>query len=92
MATCKAGITTDGHCCWINGVVCPLLEDRGKNADRRYVCTVREDLGSWEAVHSDPRYLTFVRPAMSIVTGVDCGDWPPPGQTCAECGAGDIDA
>ena len=89
MAKCLAGITTDGHCCWINGVVCPYVRDDGPGTERRYVCTLREELGSWEAVYADRRYLSFIRPVMSIKTGVDCGDWPPPGQQCAECGARD---
>ena len=85
MVTCAAGVTTEGHCCWINGAVCPFLRDDGAAASRRWVCTLREELGSWPAVHADQRYLTFVHLRDRI--GVDCGDWPRPGETCAECGA-----
>ena len=84
MATCKAD---KGHCCWINGVVCPLLRDDGPDADRRWVCTPREQLGSWEAVHEDPEYLKLVAPTLRLLGQVDCGDWPGPGVICAECGA-----
>jgi hypothetical protein len=87
MVTCAAGVTTEGHCCWIDGVVCPFLRDDGAAASRRWVCTLREELGSWPAVHADKRYLTFVRDPLHRVVEVDCGDWPPPGEKCAECGA-----
>jgi hypothetical protein len=88
MATCQAGITTAGHCCHLGGVVCPFLRDDGLAAPRRYVCTFRERLGSWEAVHADPGYLDTIGPMMLGLTGVLCGDWPPPGDLCAECGVG----
>lgn len=85
MATCLAGVTTEGHCCHQLGVVCPFLrEDAG--ADRRWVCTFRERLGSWRAVHRDHEYLDTIGPIMLGMTGVLCGDWPPQGKRCAECG------
>lgn len=87
---CKAGVTTEGHCCWLFGVVCPFLRDDGKqrrfSRKRRYVCTFRERLGSWDAVHADPEYQDTIAPVMLAATGVLCGDWPRPGETCAECG------
>lgn len=83
-ARVECGAST-GHCCWVAGAVCPFLRDDGAKASRRWVCTLRERLGSWEAVHADPGYLTVVAPVVRPL-GVDCGDWPPPGQTCAECG------
>jgi hypothetical protein len=43
-------------------------------------------LGSWQAVHADPRYLASVHPTLMRVGTVDCGDWPGPGITCGECG------
>lgn len=83
---CKAGVTTEGHCCWINGVVCPFLRDDGKRRfRRRFVCTLREKLGSWQAVHESAEYIEHVAPTMARI-GVECGDWPRPGETCAECG------
>lgn len=83
MAQCQAA---DGHCCWIVGGVCPLLRDDGPGASRRWVCTLRERLGSWQAVHTDPEYLRTVGPVVMELVGVYCGDWPRPGETCAECG------
>lgn len=86
MATCLAGLSTDGHCCWIDGEPCTFLRDDGHDASRRWVCTLRERLGSWAAVHADPGYIEKVAPTMRKFGQVDCGDWPGPGVTCAECG------
>lgn len=83
MADCRAAA---GHCCWIAGAVCPLLRDDGAAAARRWVCTARERAGSWTAAHALPEYIQHVRPTM-LAIGVDCGSWPPAGDTCAECGA-----
>ena len=82
-AVCMA---KDDHCCYLAGVVCPFLRDDGPDADRRWVCTFRERLGSWEAVHEDPEYLDTIAPIMMGLTGVLCGDWPTPGEHCHECG------
>jgi len=82
MAECRA---TAGHCCWIHGV-CPFLRDDGADAARRWVCTLRERLGSWAAVHANAEYLATVAPTMRRAGQVDCGDWPGPGKTCGECG------
>ena len=91
-AVCN-GTETD-HCCTLLGVTCPFLRDDGPDTDRRWVCTLREELGSWNTVHADPRYLATVRPILDTITpaynrGVmpDCGDWPPTGVTCQICGA-----
>jgi hypothetical protein len=81
-AACSAG---DEHCCWVAGQVCPLLVEHA--GGRRWACSLRLELGSWEAVHADPRYQpireawqrTRKRPS-------DCGDYPGPGEWCATCG------
>lgn len=87
MAECKAGVTTDGHCCHLGASgVCRFLRDDGPGAVRRFVCTLRERLGSWAAVHRDPVYLELVAPTVRELVSVDCGDWPRPGELCAECG------
>lgn len=85
MAECLAGITTEDHCCYLAGVVCPFLRE-DDDSQRRWVCTFREKLGSWDAVHVDEEYLNTIGPLMMGLTGVLCGDWPPPGERCAECG------
>lgn len=85
MVTCGAQNNT-GHCCWINGTVCVFLRDDGLDATRRWVCTLREELGSWEAVHKDIRYIEKVRPTLDKFNQANCGYWPGPGVTCGECG------
>ena len=74
----------DDHCCHLGKYgVCEFLA----NANTRWVCTLREQLGSWERVHVDPRYIDRVRPKLGdIGIKVDCGNWPTPGETCATCG------
>jgi hypothetical protein len=77
----------DDHCCWLAGQVCPFLRDDGWSSpeSRRFVCTLREELGDWDLVHSDPRYLATVEPlwrasgdVMNWIwdEGVRCGNWP----------------
>jgi hypothetical protein len=84
MVTCEAGT---GHCCWLgHHGVCPQLRDDGPAAPRRWVCRFRERLGSWEAVHADPEYRATVGAIVLDMVGVYCGDWPRPGESCAECG------
>ena len=84
---CKAGVTTEGHCCHLGSTgVCPALRDDGPGVERRWVCTFRERLGSWRAVHADPTYLATIAPVMFGLTGVYCGDWPRPNELCGECG------
>jgi hypothetical protein len=82
MAQCGA---KDDHCCYIGGSVCPFLRDDG-DAERRWVCTLRERHGSWQAVHADEGYLMIVRPELDRTAQADCGDWPGPGVTCGSCG------
>lgn len=83
-ATC-AGLTED-HCCYLGRHgVCPYLEE-GTIPGRRWACGLRRELGSWDAVHADDRYLTTVRPCWDEVGMVDCGDWPPPEVPCGTCG------
>jgi len=86
MSECRA---QDDHCCHLGSFgVCPALRDDGPGAERRWVCTIREAEGSWAAVHVAKAYAASgIRAAMRDLTGVDCGDWPRPGQTCHTCGA-----
>lgn len=84
--TCLGNL--DDHCCHLGKYgVCEHLADVHPVTGRRWICTLREQLGSWERVHVDPRYLDNVKPKLDdIGITVDCGDWPTPGQTCATCG------
>ena len=84
MSLCSGN--TDIHCCEVNGKPCRFLEENTVKG-RRWVCGLRRELGSWEAVHRSPDYLTYVKPRW-IERGVsDCGDWPGPGEVCGVCGA-----
>ena len=76
------------HCCNLGPFgVCPALRDDGPNADRRRVCTIREHEGSWAAMVTAKAYrLSGIADIVRDLVGVDCGDWPRPGETCHTCG------
>lgn len=79
---CSAG---EEHCCWVRGEPCQFL--RENEGGRRWACGLRLELGSWEAVHADSRYLAEIRPAWDEVGAPDdCGDFPGPGRHCGTCG------
>lgn len=70
------------HCCHLGRFgVCAHLEENTVEG-RRWACGFRRRLGSWEAVHADPQYLSEVAPLLKE-TGIPvlCGDWP---QGCHE--------
>ncbi len=75
---------TEDHCCYINGQPCLYLEV-DTLPDRHWVCGLRRELGAWDAVHTDARYLQNVAPVVRPL-GADCGDWPPPEHPCPICG------
>ncbi len=69
------------HCCWVDGERCPYLEE-ATVPDRRWVCGLRRELGSWEAVHADPRYAP-IQAVWDRVGIESCGAWGPgTGQCC----------
>lgn len=84
MAFCTGRGTPFGeHCCWWGGKVCPFLEKYTVEG-RRFACGLRRELGSWEAVHADPRYQPVqefwdTREPQTITS---CGDWQPDSGTC----------
>lgn len=87
---CRAG-HGDDHCCWLGeGGVCPYVRDDGVDAPgRRWVCTLMEELGDWDLVHADPRYVRDVRVWWDRPPseGTDCGDFPAAVDgTCPVCG------
>lgn len=74
----------DDHCCWLYGEECQFLES-GTVEGRRWSCGLRRELGSWEAVHDDDRYLTLVEPVLHSFDVESCGSWGPGmGQCCYE--------
>jgi hypothetical protein len=81
----------DDHCCWIKGKVCPHLitdytDETGHH--RRWACALRAELGDWDLVIKDPRYIEATKDAW--IDGLNCRDWPdgegPNKGVCAECG------
>jgi hypothetical protein len=64
--------TQGRECCWVAGKPCIWL-----NGD---LCSLREELGSWDAVHSDPRYLEDPAPTWRKYGIADCGDF-----VCSSC-------
>lgn len=70
----------EDHCCYVNGQVCPFLVENAMG--RRWACGLRIELGSWDEVHRDPRYLEKVKPVWTRFNVDDCGDWQAEGQCC----------
>lgn len=66
----------EDHCCYVAGEVCPFLEENTVPG-RRWACGLFRELGNWDAVHADPRYLEHVQPAWDQIgiEGYSCGDW-----------------
>jgi len=83
MSVC-AGNSED-HCCWVNGKVCPHLEENTVEG-RHWACGLLVKLGSWEAVYKDNNWQLDVKPLCDRIGVRGCGDWPPKGKTCLECG------
>lgn len=76
----------EDHCCWLDGKVCKYLADSDRPG-HAFDCALRRDLGSWDAVHGDPRYVADVRPFWErVAPELDCGAYPPEGEVCAACG------
>jgi hypothetical protein len=76
------GTAEDDHCCYVAGERCRYLVE---NVDgRRFACSLRLHLGSWEAVHADPRYRKHVQVVWDALgLGYTCGSWvPQPGEAC----------
>jgi hypothetical protein len=60
------------HCCWIEGRLCRHL-----TAEIR--CSLRTELGSWKAVHADPRWVADVKPTFDRLwpgRNYGCGHFP----------------
>jgi hypothetical protein len=78
---------TVDHCCYLGQAgVCPHLEENTVPG-RSWACGLLVRLGSWAVVHEAPQYVRDVRPFWdSFRPDLDCGTWPPEGETCAACG------
>ena len=66
---------------------CEFLEENTEPGFR-WSCGLRRELGSWDAVHSDPRYIEGPGAKWGRF-GTICGDFPDPdkGELCRICGS-----
>jgi len=78
MSLLKCNRNLDDHCCFLKGKTCIYL--RENSDDPRWTCTLREELGSWDKVHKDVRYLKDVKPTWGELNIADCGNY-----TCENC-------
>lgn len=70
------------HCCYVNGAPCPfLLIDDPALAPRKYACGLVHELGNWQRVEKDPRYLQQVKPHWDASGTIPCKDYPGDPQT-----------
>lgn len=76
----------EDHCCYVKGERCRFSEDNTVEG-RRWACGLRRELGDWDLVLKDERYIEFVAPVFEPL-GVNCRDWPDAGkgQRCGLCG------
>lgn len=78
--------TSESHCCWIRGVQCPYVVP-SPNEGFAWACSLRLQEPDWQAVYARSEYTSIVRPSLTEAGIVqDCGDWPPAGVTCNDCG------
>lgn len=68
-----AGDENGEHCCSLQGADCPHLVIDGPTG-RHFACGLYTELGDWDLVHTDTRYLADVRPLLTAGTA-DCGEW-----------------
>lgn len=85
--------TGDTHCCWFKGVQCQYVQ-AADNPPYKWKCVLREQYGSWEAVHTSPEYVDNIIPlwnSLDDYNGMTCGDWPEllVNGRCRDCGYGD---
>lgn len=68
------------HCCYVAGKPCRFLAAGSEG--RAWECSLRRDLGSWEAVHADPGYQEHVQREWDKVGIPSCGTWQPGPNDC----------
>lgn len=84
MSNCGKG---KNHCCWFRGIICPFLVPSNVEGFK-WCCSLRRDLGSWQAVHTSEIYQRYVQPMFELIGHPDwkCGYYPPEGMKCNTCG------
>ena len=85
MPLCGSG---DDHCCYFRGEVCQYLRQEYPTDRYKWSCALRTELGDWDKVHNDERYIINVKPNYTLIGHPDlnCGDFPQKGVTCHTCG------
>jgi len=80
--------TTEDHCCWLFGEVCQYLRRAPQGSEYKWRCSLREQVNSWDDVYQMQEYQTNVQPKLDAMGygDIGCGDWPPPGTVCHDCG------
>jgi len=73
MALCLGRNDAD-HCCYIDGVACPHLEENTE-AGFRWSCGLRRQLGSWRKVIKSRDWKDTVGDSISA-KGYTCETWP----------------
>lgn len=79
------GATATNHCCYLPGevVACEFFDPTAKG--NKGFCSLRTELGNWNAVHADPRYQ-YIGEAFTLFGTSLCGDYPQSNEGCGECG------
>ena len=68
------------------GVECGYLEENTEK-ESRWSCGLRHELGDWDLVHIDQRYIQNVKPKLDKLPNIThCEDWPPVDVKCNNCG------
>lgn len=62
----------EDHCCYVNGVACPHLEEFTV-PDRRWACGLFRRLQDWDLVIASDSYQQDVAPYFG---DMNCKDWP----------------
>ena len=75
---CDGSGDNGNHCCYVDGEVCRFLT-YVENVPR---CSLRLELGSWDKVHKDMRYLTHIQPVWDRVGIESCGSF---GRDTKQC-------
>ena len=83
--SCK-GRNLDKVCCQTRNWTCPYLEENTE-LGYRWTCGLRRELGSWDAVLEDMRYIEGPGEYFKRFN-VNCKDWPDRSlnHACAVCG------
>lgn len=79
----------DSHCCYVNGKTCIFLQENTVEG-RRWACGLYVELGDWNTVINDNRYIANIRPAWVQIelsnnlseNSFNCHPWGPGTNQC----------